>query len=418
MSTRHGAVYLAVLMSSLIVASLAMSAVTAAHYFARDLNDEGDFRQSQIAADAALEWAIADINATANWRTVRSNNIDTAAITMGSATMRYRLIDSDGNLADDPLDACDVLVTASVHKATCAWRATLEPAGAILNCLNYALIAQQDVEPQAFAMWCSDGLLGTGDKITVNGAASLTADCFHGGSVTGNVYGTLTPLTGSLEIPNPSLLDQYSQNAVTISASQLPISLGTLKIDTQLLSKNANTISGTLSSSGIYVIDCENNPIVISNSRLVCTLVLKNVGSNSKVEQSVSWEAAQANYPALLVGGDFDFSMSKSGLNESTVGVNLNPVGTPYRGVEDSSATTIYPSQIRGLIYVSGRINFNNVLSENDVYGVLIGGEKVRGAGDLFLNYRNLFALNPPPGFRKFDKVRIAAGTVRRVAAP
>lgn len=416
---RHrGAVYLAVLMTSLIVASLALAAVSAAHYYARDLNDEGDFRQAQLAADAALEWAVADINATSNWRSVRTNNVDTLPLQLGNASIRYRLIDLDGLLADDPLDACEVLVTASVGAATCAWRAALEPAGAPLRCLGYALAAKDDIEPEAFAMWCSDGLVGVGKSVTVNSAGSLTADCHYGDSVSGIVYGTLTTLGGNLETPTTSLLDHYAQKGVAINAAQLPLSGSTLVIDKQLLSSNTNSISSTVSPSGIYVIDCENKTIDISNSRLVCTLVLRNVGGNSKVSQSVYWEAAQANYPALLVDGDFDFALTKQSLKESTVGINFNPVGTAFRGVEDSSLTTVYPSQLRGLIFVSGRIDLSNALAENDIYGVLVGGEKARGAGDLFLNYRNIYSLNPPPGFRKFDQVRLAAGSARRVAAP
>ncbi len=415
---RSGAVYLAVLMSSLIVASLALAAVTAAHYFARDLNDEGDFRRAQIAADAALEWAIADLNATPSWRTVRTNNVDAPPQSLGNVTIRYRLIDADGDLADDSLDACDVIVTASAGAASCSWRAAIEAAGPPLNCLDYALAAKDSIEPQAFAMWCSDGLIGTGQSVTVNAAGSLTADCHYGGSVSGVVYGTLSPLPASLEVPPASIIDEYAQRGLAISAAQLPMTFGTLVIDRKLLSSQTNTISGTVSPSGIYVIDCENNPISISNSRLACTLVLKNVGANSSVSQSVHWEAAKVNYPVLLVDGDFDFAMTKQGLRESTVGINLNPAGTPFRGMEDSSMTTVYPSQIRGLVYVSGRINLNNAFAENDIYGVLVGGANVRGVGDLFLNYRNIFQLYPPPGFRSYDQVRMAAGTARRVDTP
>ncbi len=418
MPKRAGAVYMAVLMSSLIVASLAMGAITAAHYFAQDLNEEGEFRQCQIAATAALEWAVADLNATPNWRTARSNNMDTPAQQLGKATIRYRLIDVDGDLADDPFDACDVLATASLGTSTCVWRGTLEPAGAILNCLNYSMAAPQNLELANFTMWCSQGLLGTGGNISVGNGASLTGDCYFAGSTSGDIFGTRNTLTGTLELPNISTLNYYAQNAVAITAAQLPNSFGSLVFDKQLLSANTNTISGTLSPYGIYVIDCENKPITISNSRLHCTLVLKNVGSNSKVSQAVFWEAASANYPALLVQGDFDLSMRRGVLDESSVGINLNPAGTPFRGVADATLSTVYPSQIRGLIYVSGRINLNDALSENEVYGVLIGGEKIRGAGDLFLSYRNIYSQNPPPGFRKFDKVRIAPGSAHRVAAP
>lgn len=418
MSNRTAAVYIAVLMSSLIVASIAMGAVTAAHYYARDLNYEGDHRLSQLAAVAALEWAVSDLNATTNWRTAHTNNRDTAVQQLGNARFRYRLIDVDGDLADDSWDACDIIATASVGKATCAWRARLQPAGGIPNCLNYSLSANNNIELDPLAMWCSDGIIGTGGNVVVDSVASLTADCYYAGSVSGNIYGTLNPMTADLEIPSVSVLEHYAENAVPIAAAQIPSSMGRLIINRQLLSSASNTISGSLSPDGVYVIDCENYPITISNSRLLCTLILENVGSNSKIAQSVFWEAAQANYPALLVDGDLELSMARNVLNEATLGINLNPTGTPYRGTTDSSLTTVYPSQIRGLIYVSGRIVLSGIDSDNEVHGVLIGGEKILGSGDLFLSSRRLFSSNPPPGFRKYDKVRIAPGSARRVLAP
>ncbi len=417
MTKRIGAVYLAVLMSSLIVASLAMAAVSAAHYYAKDLNDESDFRHALMAADAALEWAVADINATASWRTAKTNNLDTS-LQLGNATIRYRLIDADGNLSDNPLDACDVLVTASVGSAACAWQAALEPNGASLKCLNYALAAGNDARTQSFAMWCSDGIVGAVARLEANNSSSITADCEYGDSISGPVYGAKTALSGGLELPDPSLLELYVMKAVPISVSQLPMSSGSLVIDRQLLSSTTNTVSGAISENGIYSVDCAGNSIVISNSRLACTLVLTNVGPNSRVDESVYWEAAQANYPALLVGGDFDLSMKKNPLQEASVGLNLNPVGTPFRGTEDSSLATVYPSQIRGLIYVSGTLHLNDVFSENEIAGVLLVGETITGVGDLFLNFRSVFSTDPPPGFRKFDQVRVATGTVRRVPVP
>lgn len=68
MQRRVGSVYLAVLLASLMVASLSMCAITTARYYARDLHEEADLRHAQLAADAALEWAIANINAASNWR--------------------------------------------------------------------------------------------------------------------------------------------------------------------------------------------------------------------------------------------------------------------------------------------------------------------------------------------------------------
>ena len=417
MQRRVGSVYLAVLLASLMVASLSMCAITTARYYARDLHEEADLRHAQLAADAALEWSIAKINATSNWRIAHVNNVDSSPQSLGEATLRYRLIDLDGNLADDPLDPCDLLVTARVRNAIFCWRATLNADGGPLSCLAHAASAKSGVTPQLSALWSTDGSVASGGNISVSTTASLTADCHAVGTMSGSIYGsTKTIAANELVIPSASVLEPYLTMGTAIPASLLPKLLGTLRMDKQLLSAQANTISGQLNPSAIYVIDCQNQSIIISNSRLQCTLILTNVGSSSRVEQSVFWEAGRSDYPALLADGRFEFALTRDPLSESTV--NFNPPGTPYRGVSDSSNTTVYPSHLRGLFYASGRVQVNTSSSTSDIFGLIVSGENIQGSGNLFIHYRGALAQSPPPGFRSFEKVRIAAGTLRRVPVP
>ncbi len=419
MIVRSGAVYLAVLMASLIVASLAMSAVTTAHYFARDLNEEADFRRAQLAADSALEWAVAKINSANDWRSVHTHNIDSSPQAFGDAVLKYRLLDTDGNLGDDPMDACDLLVTATVGNARYAWRATLEPAGSALSCLANAASAQQDIELQMFGVWSSDGRFASGSSVSVASFAALTADCATVGGSSGSIYGSLSSIAANdLQIPSASVLEPYVAVATAVNASLLPKLSGTIQIDKCSLSPAVNSISGEVNSSGIYFIDCGNSPITISNSRLQCTLVLKNVGSGCKVDGSLYWEAARPNYPALLVDGPLELALSRDPLKESSANVNFNPAGYPFRGVVDASKVTVYPSQIRGLVYCSGRIQLSSGLSQVDIFGGLVSGEKIRGMADLFVHYRDVYLQTPPPGFRSFSQVRLASGSVRRVETP
>ncbi len=416
-TARVGSVYLAVLMASLLVASLSMCAITTARYYARDLHEEADLRHAQLAADAALEWAVANINAASDWRTKHTHNVDSNPQTLGEATVRYRLIDDNGSLTADPYAPCDLLVTAQVRNAKFCWRATLAADGDPLSCLAHAASAKSGITPQLSAVWSTDGSLASGGNISVAMGASLVANTFSVGSTSGSVYGSTKSIAAKdLSIPSAAVIKPYLKMGTAIPAALLPTWLGTLLIDRQLLSAQANTISGQLNPAGVYVIDCQNQSIVISNSRLQCTLILTNVGNNSRVEQSVFWEAGRPDFPALLVDGRFEFSLTRNPLSESSV--NFNPSGTPYRGVADANKTTIYPSHLRGLFYASDRVQLNTASSTNDIFGLIVSGESIQGSGNLFIHYRGTLAQNPPPGFRSFDKVRITAGTLRRVPAP
>jgi hypothetical protein len=252
----------------------------------------------------------------------------------------------------------------------------------------------------------------------VQSGGTLTGNCFAAGDCQGEIYGTVQSLMEPLDFPSWDALGHYVSNATWIDASLLPTSSGQLLWNAQLLNRQVNTISGQLNPLGIYVLDCQGSDIRISNSRLECTLVLLNAGSNSLVSESVFWEAPRANYPALLVDGNFELRLGSSNLRESSVGVNFNPAGAPFRGGSDSNTSTIYPSQIRGLIFTTGELVQDSALARSQVFGAILSASNVTLRGVLTVHYRDIFALDPPPGFRSFASVRLAPGSIRRVAAP
>jgi hypothetical protein len=418
MFRKRGAVYVAVLMASLIVASLAMAALNSAHFYASNINHEAEYVRCQMAADAALEWAIAEINSDSSWRTNYSHNVDTAARLINGVEVRYRLIDADGDLSDDAADPCDVLVYASTSTATCCWRAALAPAGPAYNCLNFAMASRNELKLEELTVVSTDGNVASQDDIVVQTSGTLTGNCFAAGNCQGEIHGTVNGLAETLDFPNWDAFSQYVDNATWIDANTLPTSSGQLQLNAQLLSRQVNTISGQLNPLGIYAIDCQGSDIRISNSRLECTLILINTGSDSLADAAIFWEAARANYPALLVDGNFELRLGSSHLREASLGVNFNPPGTPFRGLSDSDTSTIYPSQIRGLIFTTGELVQDSTWARSQVFGTLLSASNITLRGLLTIHYRDVFALDPPPGFRSFASVRLAPGSIRRVAAP
>lgn len=156
----------------------------------------------------------------------------------------------------------------------------------------------------------------------------------------------------------------------------------------------------TTNASGIYVIDCQLQPLVIRNSRIVGTLLLKNPGAGSAVTGSVNWEAAVENLPVLLTDGNLTISTSTAVLQEKTTKSNFNPTGTPYRyvgGVADADAVDTYPSLMSGLIYSSAGLTFSN---HPCIRGcVAAAGGVVISGSFLDLTFDDRYAQMPPPGF-------------------
>lgn len=415
---RKGAVYLVVLMASLVVAWMALSAVEATRWHARDVREEADSMVAQMAADSGFEYAVGVIHNDPNWRTNHTNNVDSSPLTLGNASIRYRLIDPDGSLSDDAMDQCDIIVTADVNGLKYSWRATMDPTGDPLDCLNYAVVTEKDFEIKDFSICGTDQAMASNKKIDVKSNGHLTANCYSTGNMSGNIYGTTNNLANNIVIPGTSAMDYYIANGTTIDLSWLSTSGDYYEINKQLLSATVNSINGSTNPEGIYVIDCQDEKIRIVNSRLQCTLVLIDPKNESEIRDSVHWEAAVPNYPILLTDRELDFRMSQTPLKESTIGVNLNPPGVPFRSISDSTTNTVYPSVLRGLIYINGKVEFKEYSRDNRIQGVLLVNDVIKTEGSLFIEYREIFAANPPPGFQVPTGVEIQPGTVHRVLPP
>ena len=417
-SRRSGAVYVVVLMSSLIVASLTIAALTSARMHSLGKSADSDSRLAQVGAEACIEWALANINADSNWRTSHTNNTDIASIRLGDTSLTYRLIDEDGNLADDASDSCELVVTARTNQAANAYRVSLTPTGPALNCLNFAIASVGNVLPAGLAAWGTEQAVASEGNITVNGNGMLVADCYAGGTITGPYYGTANALAGSLEVPSVDVLATYEDMATVIDIATLPLISSEVTIENQLLTATENTITGTVNPDGIYMIDCGGQRLVIKNSRLQCTLIVRNTNPEVRIESGVFWESPLPNYPVILAEGQLDLETYRSTVSEVDTGVNFNPPSVPYRGVSDSTTDTVYPTQIRGLVYASGDLEIGNVFTANEVHGLIICGGQLRGSGDLTVHYSELFAIDPPPGFQQGSQMAVVPGSIARCQIP
>lgn len=413
---RRGAVFVIVLLASLVVASMTLAAAMTTYRAVRLERDESQLRQVQVLADSGLEWALSSINQNSSWRTTLTNNTDVAPIAFGPGTLCYRVIDSDGKLNDQPLDSCDLMVTATVGEAVHVWRCGLEPAGAAVNALNYSVASSNDINVGWFGTWSTDQSVATpGSVKTMPFYSYLTGNTYALGSITGLITGNQNSLSVTLEMPDAGALEFYRRNGSNLSAASLPLVSGERLISGALLTATNNTLGGELNAKGIYIIDGGGAALRIKDSRLQATVVVRNA-SSLQISGAVLWEAAQGNYPCLLADCPVTLDVQRDALRESTAGRNLNPASSPYRGQSDSNTSSSYPSQLRGLFFTTKAVAVAYT-AETEMVGCLLCNG-ISGTGKLFVNYRSVFANNPPPGFRKGPAMGIAQGTIRRVAAP
>jgi hypothetical protein len=190
----------------------------------------------------------------------------------------------------------------------------------------------------------------------------------------------------------------------------------------QVLGPGVNPF-GAANANGIYWIDCGGNRVIIERSRILGSLVLLNPGSGSRISNGpVFISPATVGYPSLIVDGDFSIRATYRALNEAEVSTNLNPSGVPYdfnnplclsTDNAPSGINDVYPSEIQGLIAVSGNLTYEN---QPRIRGEVIVGGTITGTPDFEHQADSYYS--PPPGFTASPDYVRRPSSISKVVLP
>ncbi len=418
---RRGSLYVAVMGVTMIVA---MMALTAMHVVRLNLNSaigRHDRYEAALLGSSAVEIALIALANDPDWRTNLLSGVEYPAtpVTLGGGTFTFKLVDEDGNLADDLSDSVMLQGIGRVGGVTHVEQVRLQPTGSGLTCLEASLHCHGDISTG------SDTDLTTNQIVSSNGSidtagwnSSITGDTEAVGSINGNISGNKTSGITPRQMPGSSVFDYYVNMGTMIDINQL--AAGTVyELTNVLLSPQSNPY-GSPNPEGIYVIDCQGGNLWIQNVRVFGTLVLLNPAATSSIRRRVHFEPAVVNFPSLLVSGGIQFKYDSSvQLSESALGVNFNPVGSPYQGNEDADMSDTYPCVIKGLVYVSGELDLRWLWNghHSAVDGVVVCGS-IAANSDFLLTYRSTFLDYPPPGFAAGNEMEISPGSWVRATSP
>jgi hypothetical protein len=364
---------------------------------------ETTHRESQ----SAVEWAAHIIGQDPQGLTWRDEASVTITRTQGTVSgvgqQVLRLTDpADNDLRGDPFDTLRLTVVTTIDPARHAYQLDFVPETQPLSCLRKAIAVT--------------GTVGTPTNIYTAGEIWAGAADRYGDAAMMDVKDTLTrqdgldaldivpPSSTEVTFPPRSLFDDYVARGTLIGPPVGPIS-----IDGVVLTPTLSPY-GPPNSDGIYVIHAHGREVSIRRSRIVGTLVIINPGPGSRISGPVSISATQPGMPALLVNGSMRFELGTTDLIESSEGMNFNPPGAAFAGVEDSDTADRYTNAITGIVFLEG---LTTISQTTTVFGnFLVEGSVLC---DAQLRVTPVIPTQPSQGFWFVNKLRAQPGSYTRV---
>lgn len=408
--SRRGSIYLMVMSTVVIVVTLSLTGLAFVRVQRKVAEVTNDMADARANAASGVEYAAMWIAADPHWRTTAATSGGALnAVNIGRSKVQINLADPvDGVLTNTDTDPVDVTSSAQMGQIAQVYKARLTPTQVPLSCLSvgtcvgFATSLTNAVVLGSDCIHSNTSITATAARVQVPAEAAL--------SVSGAAFSAkTTQQVATLQLPDSTAFDYYKSVGTQITSA----GMSGRRIENIVLSPQNNPYgTRATNAQGIYWIDCGGDDYTIQNCRIVGTLVLLNCTGNTVVGGGVIWNPVSANLPALLVQGKISFQGTADPVNESTIGVNFNPKGTPYGGQFNGSMTDVYPASINGLVYASGLVSISG---EVVIDGVLIAGGRMTLTGSLTVFYSDRYYYNPPPGFRAATVMTLVPGSFERV---
>lgn len=392
---RTGYVYVAVLMTTLIVGAVVASMLVVSTSRQQRFVDTRDHHAAVALAHDELHRRLAHSRTHPDWRTGQINNAFTnwrsgeTWMAGGRGHVRHRWNDPDGDLHDDPVEPVDITIHAVVGRAEAAIEATLETVTQPSSVIEHAIACDDDLRVENSArLSCVRGVAAGDDVRADNGSRLYSPYAIYSDEASGMIAGDR--IQDDSTLPTSDLIRLYSEGAVTIPQSALSVK----KSQRRLIDLVLTTTQNPFGTSGpVYHIMLNNKDFVVENCHIEATLVVENA---SKVifRQGNVVQGNPANHVSLITDAPIEV--------------------VDWRGESGTQR-----SLLSGLFYTSDNVEFVNRLDSTPirVRGCVIANTCMVRTHTTIEKLDDL-VLNPPRGFVEPVYLFVCPRTLRSVPSP
>jgi hypothetical protein len=422
---RRGTLYIGVMMTALIVAVIGLSGLAVSHLGIETAQNTRDAETAAILARAAAEELVRQLNTNPLWRSIVVSGNESTFVggggVSGGGSTSYRVVDLDGSFSNNLSDGVRIYCIGKYGWATYVESVLVQPSTTGVTCLQSALHCQGNIVLESYCNVVTPQWVSSNGSIFASATQSdITGSAQAVGSINGSVSGTRSSGVAARQMPGNTVFEYYRANGTWIDITSIPLVSNVRTVNSRLFAPTVNPFGVAGNVEGIYVIDCKGQNLQIQNSRVYGTLVILNPGTTCCFQGRLSIAPVSPNFPGVMVQGGAQFDMEWNELHEGELNTNFNPPGAPFEDATDTDTADRYPSRIKGLTYISGKLKIKaNLAGESAFEGsVVCSTMEFEGTGDARFTYRPTHLNNPPPGFATGGAMRIVPGTWRRDTLP
>lgn len=399
--------YVAVLGCAMIVAVIGLSALMATRVERQYARGTGDFAQARLYAQSAVEMGLHRIANDPNWRSTYPNGVWESNQLIGDGTYTLEGTDPDVQpLNNNDMDQLVLTGTGMQGDARYKLQVTLDAVIDPIEALRTAIHAGSITVTGGKALTATGAPVSANGLLQLDGGATVTGDVEAGSlSNGGTITGTITVPAPPKDMPDAAVFSMYAGIATPMAAPTA--------IDKAVIAPGLNPWGAT-NPEGVYMISMAGGALNITDSRIHGTLVVQMNGGTVVLDKAVLLQSFRADYPVLIVDGNVELLFPSDGnsLSEPVLATNFNPAGAPYEGASDDLQDDTYPSEIQGLVHMTGTLRLATTAR---VRGVVICESAVTADDNNEIVHDPDLYANPPWGYTTPPVMKISPGTWQRV---